>query len=74
MHSSLTYQCPPIVFHSSLLTAKSVDLVVACDSFLCVIEIVRIFVVATLITEVLFKEFLICTVLHNELNIADKGA
>ena len=28
------------VFHSSLLTAKSVDLVVACDGFLCIIEIV----------------------------------
>ena len=33
MHSSGTYQCPPFVFHSSLLTVKSVNLMVACDGF-----------------------------------------
>ena len=31
------------VFHSSLLTAKSVNLVVAHDGFLCIMEIVCIF-------------------------------
>jgi len=33
------------VFHSSLLMVKSIDfkLVVACDGFLCVTEIIRIF-------------------------------
>jgi len=46
-----------LVFHSSLLTAKCVDLVVAHDGFLCVTEIV---IVATLITEVLFEQFLLC--------------
>jgi len=56
------------VFHSSLLTVKNVNLVVACNDFLCVTEIIRIFIVAILITEVLFKQFLIC----NELNIADR--
>ena len=49
------------VFHLSLLTVKSIDLVVARDGFLCTMEIVCIFMVATLITEVLFKQFLICT-------------
>jgi len=48
------------VSHSSLLTVKSVDLIVARDGFLCVMEIIRI-LVATLITEVLFKQFLIHT-------------
>ena len=42
-----------------LLTAKCVDLVVACDGFLCIIEIVCIFIVPTLITEVLFEQCLI---------------
>jgi len=50
------------VFHSSLRTVKSVGLVVACDGFLCVMEIIHVFVVATLITEVLFIQFLIHTV------------
>ena len=31
------------VFHSSLLIVKSVNLVVACDGFLCIREIVRNF-------------------------------
>ena len=53
------------VFHSSLLIVNSVNLVVACDGFLCVIEIVPsklsiFFMVATLITELLFKQLLIC--------------
>jgi len=48
------------VFHSSLLTVKSVDLVVARDGFLCITETV-FFIVATLIIEVLFKQLLICT-------------
>jgi len=49
------------VFHSSLLTVKSVNLVVACDGFLCVMEIIRILIVSTLIAEVLSKQFLIRT-------------
>jgi len=49
------------VFHSSLLTVKSVDLVVPCDGFFIVMEIVHIFMVAASITEVLFKKLLICT-------------
>ena len=52
------------VFHSSLLTANNINLVVACDGFLYVMEIVLselsvFFIVATLITEVLFKQLLI---------------
>jgi len=51
------------VFHSSLLTVNSVNLVVAHDGFLCVMEIVPsessiFFIVTTLITEVLFKQLL----------------
>ena len=34
---------PSFVFHLSLLTVKSVDLVVACDDFLCITEIICIF-------------------------------
>jgi len=34
---------PSFVFHSSLLTVKSINLVVARDGFLSVMEIVRIF-------------------------------
>ena len=48
MHSPGTYQCPPV---------KSIDLVVARDGFLCIMEIIRIFIVATMITEMLFKVF-----------------
>jgi len=51
------------VFHSSLLTVNSVNLVIACDGFFCIMQIVPsklfvFFVVATLITEVLFKQLL----------------
>ena len=50
--------------HSSLLTAKSGNLVVvARDGFLCVMKIILFFIVGTLITEVHFKQFLICTAL-----------
>jgi len=46
---------------SSLLTVYSVNLVVVCDGFFYVMEIgnrpERIILVATLITEVLFKQF-----------------
>ena len=34
MHSSWTYQCPPLYPIHFLLTAKSVDMVIACDGFL----------------------------------------
>jgi len=49
-------------FHSFLLTVKSVDLVVACDGFLCMYQKSSVFfIVATLTTELLFKQFLIYT-------------
>jgi len=54
------------VFHLSLLTAKSVDLVVALDGFLFVMENLCIFILATLITKLLFKYFLIYTTAGNE--------
>jgi len=47
------------VFHSSSLTAKSVDLVVARNGFLSITEIVHIFHSAILIIEVLCEQFLI---------------
>ena len=57
---------PSFVSHLSSLTVESVNLVVTCDCFLCVTEIVRTFHSgyfdyrgATLITEVLFKQFFI---------------
>ena len=56
MHSLWTYQYPPL-YTINLLTAKSFNLVVAHDGFLCVTEIIHIFhirIMATLITEVLF--------------------
>ena len=40
MYSLGTYQCLPSCF--ILLTVKSIDLVVACDGFLCVMEIVYV--------------------------------
>ena len=49
------------VSHSSLLTAKSVDLVVARDGFPSKWKLSVFFIVATLIAEVLFEQFLICT-------------
>ena len=47
------------VSHSSLLTGKGVDLVVACDGFPSKQKLSAFFIVAILIAEVLFKEFLI---------------
>jgi len=49
------------VFHSSLLTAKSVDLVVHMMGSLCNENCPYFLIVATSITEVLFKQFLIRT-------------
>ena len=49
------------VSHSSLLTAKSVDLAVACDGFPSKQKLSVFVIVAILIAEVLFKQFLICT-------------
>ena len=45
MYYSWTYQCPPLCpeYLSSSLTMKSVDLVVATDCFLCVMEIIHSF-------------------------------
>ena len=58
------------VSHSSLLTAKGVDLAVACDDFLSKRKSSIFFIVAILITEVLFKQFLICSAVlqveHNQ--------
>jgi len=61
------------VFHSSLLTVKSVDLVVACDGFLCVIE--------SLIFHIFHRgffdsreKFLVRTAVYNGLNLADDEA
>ena len=45
----------------SLLTAKSIDLVVACDGFFCIIKSPVFCIVATLIIEVHFKQFLFRT-------------
>jgi len=56
------------VFHSSLL---SVYLVVARDGFLCVTRNPHIFIVAALITDVLFQQFLF-VMLCNVLNIANR--
>ena len=58
----------PLVFHSSLLIAKNINLMVAHDGFLCVTEIDNIFIFATLITEVLFKQFLIHTTVQQTEN------
>ena len=49
------------VCHSSLLTAKGVDLAVARDGFPSKWEMSVFFIVAILIAEVLFEQFLICT-------------
>ena len=43
MHSSGTYPVSSFVFHSSLLTIKSIDLVAARDGFLCITKIVHSF-------------------------------
>jgi len=68
-------RCPlaSSVFHSSLLTTKSVNLAVGHDSFLCIMEslIIHIFIEATLITEVLLEWFSIHTAVYNELNLAE---
>ena len=47
-----------LVFHSSLLMVKGINLVITHDGFLCVSVF---FIVATLVTEVLFKQTLIRT-------------
>jgi len=47
----------PMAFFDMLLIAKSLYLVVALDDFLSVTESI-LFIEATLITEVLFKKFL----------------
>ena len=49
--------CIPFIFADN----ESVNLVVARDGFLYVMEIIHIFIVATLIAKVLFKQFLIRT-------------
>ena len=49
------------VSHSSLLTVKSVDLVVVRDGFPSKRKSSIFFIVATLIAEVLFEQFLIRT-------------
>ena len=54
-------QVSSFVFHSSLLTAKSVDLVVARDGFSSQRKSSVFFIVAILIAEVLYEQFLICT-------------
>ena len=56
MHSSWTYQCQS---HSSLLTVKGVDLAVAHDGFPSKRKSSVFFIVAIMIAEVLFKQFLI---------------
>jgi len=49
------------MFHSSFLTAKSVNLVVACDSLpLRNGKFSIFFILATLITQLFFKYFSIC--------------
>ena len=49
------------VFHSSFLTVKHIDLLVD-DGFLCKTKLPANFIVATLITEVLFERFvLLCS-------------
>jgi len=60
------------VFHSSLLTVKSINLGLHMMASFVQQEIVRIFIVATLITEVLLKQFWIHTTVYNKLNIAGK--
>ena len=49
------------VSHSSLRTAKSVDLVIACDGFPSYQKSSVFFIVAVLVAEVLFVQFLIRT-------------
>ena len=61
-HASSFLLCVPF----NLLIAKSVVLMVECDGFLCTRKI--IIIVASLITKMLFEQFLICTA---ELKTAD---
>ena len=49
--------CVPLIIADS----ESVELVVVHDGFLCLAEIICIFIVVPSITEVLFKKFLFCT-------------
>jgi len=60
---------PSFVFHSSLLTAKSVDLVVAHDGFLFVTE-KSSFHIWLLLLQLLFKYFSV----HTGLNVAGNEA
>ena len=63
MYNAFIMDLPVSSFVSclSLLTAKGIDLGVVRDGlFPSVMEIVRLFIVATLIAGVLFKQFLIC--------------
>ena len=53
------------VSHSSLLTAKCIDLLVAGDGFLCQMEIIHFFIVAGA-----YKQLLLC----NKLSATDKEA
>ena len=57
----MDYPVSFFVFHSSLLAVKNVDLVIACDGFLYVMEMSVLFIAATFNTEVFFKQFLIRT-------------
>ena len=54
-------QVSSCVSHSSLLTAKSVDLAVARDGFPSKWKLSVFFIVVILIAEVLFEQFLIRT-------------
>ena len=62
-----------IVFHSSLLTVKSVDLVVACDGFFCVMEslIIHAFHRGYFDNK---EKLLIHAVVYNELNLDENEA
>jgi len=63
------------VFHSALLTMKSVDFVVEQDGFLCKTEslIVCIFHRDYFDNRGAFKKFVICTAVYNRSNLADNN-
>ena len=60
MHNAFFMDLPvsSFVSHSSLLTAKSVDLAVARDGFPSKRKLSVFFIVAVLIADVLFEQFL----------------
>jgi len=65
IHSSWIYlPVPSFVFCSSLLKVKSVNSVVAHDGSLFAMEKIVFFILATLITQLLFKHFSILTGLN----------